>query len=242
MLFSYTCEPLLKLNGIATKMVSDRVARKHEVDKADMLDSFLAHGVAPREAIFELIITILGGSDTTSIGIRSTLLFIITNPRVYYKLQAEIDKFKDMNSNEIISNTAARSLPYLQAVIKEGLRILPPGTGQMPKVVPQEGENVHGIFIPGGTNIGINPWYILRDPVNFGADAEIFRPERWLEVEDQKRKGMEYAWELVWGYGKFKCLGHNIAMMEMGKVIFEVSNSWFVDLIEEYWLTDIDSL
>ena len=65
-------------------MVSDRVAGKQEVEKADMLDSFLEHGVPPQEAIFELIITILGGSDTTSIGIRSTLLFIITNPRVYY--------------------------------------------------------------------------------------------------------------------------------------------------------------
>jgi cytochrome P450 len=204
-------------------MVSERVARKQEVDKADMLDSFLAHGVAPQEAIFELIITILGGSDTTSIGIRSTLLFIITNPRVYYKLQAEIDQSKLFNPNEIISNTDARSLPYLQAVIKEGLRILPPGTGQMPKVVPQEGETIHGIFIPGGTNMGINPWYVMRDPVNFGEDAEIFRPERWLEVEGKKRKEMEYALELVWGYGKYKCLGHNIAIMEMGKVVFEVS-------------------
>jgi len=34
---------------------------------------------------------------------------------------------------------------------------------------------------------------------------------------------MEYALELVWGYGKYKCLGHNIAIMEMGKVVFEVS-------------------
>ena len=205
-------------------MVSDRVAGKQEVEKADMLDSFLEHGVPPQEAIFELIITILGGSDTTSIGIRSTLLFIITNPRVYYKLQAEIDSFKNFNSNKIISSTEARSLPYLQAVIKEGLRILPPGTGQMPKVVPQEGETIHDIFIPGGTNMGINPWYIMRDPASFGADAEIFRPERWLEAGDQRRKEMEHAWELVWGYGKYKCLGHNIAMMEMGKVIFEVSN------------------
>jgi cytochrome P450 len=205
-------------------MVSDRVARKDEVDKADMLDSFLAHGVDPQEAIFELIITILGGSDTTSIGIRSTLLFIITNPRVYYKLQVEVDQSERFNPNEIISNTDARSLPYLQAVIKEGLQILPPGTGQMPKVVPHEGETIHGIFIPGGTNIGINPWYIMRDPVNFGAGAEIFRPERWLEAGDERRKEMEYAWELVWGYGKYKCLGHNIAIMEMGKVIFEASN------------------
>ena len=172
MLFPYTCKPRLNLNSIATKMVSDRVAGKQDVEKADMLDSFLAHGVVPEEAIFELIITILGGSDTTSIGIRSTLLFIITNPRVYYKLQAEIDNFKPLNPNEIISNTEARSLPHLQAVIKEGLRFLPPGTGQMPKVVPQEGETIDGIFIPGGTNIGINPWYIMRDPTNFGADAQ----------------------------------------------------------------------
>jgi cytochrome P450 len=73
----------------------------------------------------------------------------------------------------------------------------------------------------------------MRDPVDFGAVAEIFRPERRLEVADQKRKEMEYAWELVWGYGKYKCLGHNIAIMEMGKVIFEASNFYFADLVEE---------
>jgi cytochrome P450 len=205
-------------------MVSDRVAGRQVVEKADMLASFLIQGVAPQEAVFELIITILGGSDTTSTGIRSTLLFIITNPRVYYKLQAEIDNSGNFKPKKIISNSEARSFPYLQAVTKEGVRILPPGTGQMQKVVPQEGETIHGIFIPGGTNMGINPLYIMRDPANSGEDADISKPERWLEAGDQRRKEMEYAWELVWGYGKYKYLGRNITMMEMGKVIFEVSH------------------
>jgi hypothetical protein len=44
------------------------------------------------------------------------------------------------------------------------------------------------------------------------------------------------------GYGKYKCLGHNLAIMEMGKVIFAVKSFELLDVIEWDWLTNVDSL
>ena len=74
----------------------------------------------------------------------------------YSKLRAEIDTaISDGRiSSSPISDADARRLPYLQACIKEGLRIWPPLTGLMDKVAPSEGDMWNDIYIPGGTKIG----------------------------------------------------------------------------------------
>jgi cytochrome P450 len=56
----------------------------------------------------------------------------------------------------------------------------------------------------------------------YGADADIFRPERWLEASGEKLEAMKRSSELVFGYGKYGCLGKTIAFLELNKVIAEV--------------------
>jgi cytochrome P450 len=148
------------------------------------------------------------------------MLFIITNPHVYKKLQAEIDS--TVRKGSVISDAQARTLPYLQAVIKEGARMFPAATGIMSKVVPPAGDTINGIFIPGGTDIGKNDWAIQRDKKVYGEDSMFFRPERWLEARGQQLEKMERTLGLVWGYGKHSCLGKNIALIELNKAYFEV--------------------
>ena len=97
----------------------------------------------------------MAGSDTTATAVRATLLFLITTPRVLWRLRAEIDEA--VNSGSIsnpIKDQEARALPYLQACIKEGLRMFPPVTGLVSKMVPPEGDTINGVFLPGGTDIG----------------------------------------------------------------------------------------
>jgi cytochrome P450 len=90
-----------------------------------MLSSFISHGLTESELVAESIVQILAGADTTAAAIRATLLHIITNPRVYSALQAEIDSTiqEGKISSPVIKDTELRQLAYLQAVIKEGLRI-----------------------------------------------------------------------------------------------------------------------
>ena len=59
----------------------------------------------------------------------------------------------------------------------------------------------------------------------YGYDADRFRPERWLEDSGDKLATMESTLGLIFGTGKYGCLGKNIAMMELGKIFFEVSFS-----------------
>lgn len=64
----------------------------------------------------------------------------------------------------------------------------------------------------------------LRKDV-FGEDAEIFRPERFLECSNEKKVEMERTVEMSFGTGRYQCPGKVIAFVEIYKVIFEVSHS-----------------
>ena len=55
--------------------------------------------------------------------------------------------------DQVIPNTAALRLPYLQACIKEGMRWLAPIAGMLPKMTPPEGDTINGYFVPGGVSI-----------------------------------------------------------------------------------------
>lgn len=116
-------------------------------------------------------------------------------------------------------------MPYLQAVIKEGLRIFPPVTGIMNKDVPPMGDTYKDVFLPPGTKIGYSVFGLFRNVSIWGKDVDVFRPERWLvEVEgEEKVREQEAALDLVFGYGRWQCLGRNVALMELNKVFVEVS-------------------
>lgn len=217
--------------SIARKLVSERYASK-DIDHQDMLSSFIAHGLTESDLVAESVMQILAGGETTATGLRATLLFIITNPRVYATLQTEIDYAVGTDgkiSSPVIKDMEWRHLVYLQAVIKEGLRIWPPVTGMMSKFSPPEGDEfeVDGkrVFIPGGTNIGWASWGIHRSKGVFGEDAGLFRPERWLDEENQEKlERMRKVVDLNFGYGKYYCLGRQVALSELHKVVFEVRN------------------
>jgi len=159
------------------------------------------------------------GSDTSAQAIRATLLYIITNPHVQATLLEEIS---NASISSPITDVESRKLPYLHAVIKEGLRIFPPVTGLMLKEVPAGGDTLNGLFIPEKTAIGWSAFGLMRNEKVWGDDAKMFRPERWLEGSPEEIQKKELNLEMVFGYGKYQCLGKNVARMELNKIFVEV--------------------
>jgi cytochrome P450 len=133
--------------------------------------------------------------------------------------------FKELSNAKIsnpIKDAEARELPYLQAVIKEGMRIFPPVTGLFLKEAPPGGDTLNGVFIPEGTCIGSSAFGVMRNPKIWGKDACLFRPERWLEGDSEEIQQKDLNLELVFGYGRYQCLGKNVARMELNKIFVEV--------------------
>jgi cytochrome P450 len=152
-----------------------------------------------------------------------TMLHLVTCPKAYAKLQAEIDAAAHQRQISLpIKDEEAKKLPYLQACIKEGLRMWPPVTGLISKEAPKGGDSIHGQFIPAGTKVAYCAWGVFRNKEIWGDDAVVFRPERWLEAGESELKVMESTAELLFAPGRWQCLGKSIALMELNKVFVEV--------------------
>jgi len=191
-----------------------------------MLGSFLAHGLTRAEAESEALVQILAGSDTTATAIRTTMLYLMTSPRAYARLAAEVRAAAAAGTiSSPVTDAQARELPYLQAVIKEGLRIHPPVAGTMDVLVPRGGEDICGFHVPAGTEIGASVFSVQTRTDIYGDDADVFRPERWLEADDDedRRRRMLTTWGLIFKTGKWQCLGKDVALLELNKVFVEVS-------------------
>lgn len=213
--------------GVAQKIVAERFDPTDEKTgrDRDMLDAFIKHGLSQIEVESESVLQILAGSDSTATSIRMTFLLLLTNPRVYNKLQAEIDAAVSSGNVTfpVIQNAEALQLPYLQAVIKEGLRLWQPLNGIVTKDSPKEGITVNDVYIPGNTQVCLSQHSMMRRRDLFGPDSDSFRPERWLDSNADHVKEQERIWELSFSTGRFSCLGKGIALMELNKVFVEVS-------------------
>jgi cytochrome P450 len=213
-----------RILGIAQAAVAERFGPDAKV-KRDMLGSFISRGLTQQEAESESHLQIMAGSESTSGAMRVTFMYIIANPVAYSKLLAEIEAAIDRGaiSYPIVKHTEALQLPYLQACIWEGLRICPPLFGLQSKLAPPQGETVNGTFYPPGTEIATCPSMVTRRKDIFGNDADIFRPERWLEADPSTRAKYERTTDVIFGSGRFVCLGKSIAWMELNKAFVEAS-------------------
>ncbi|KIV90856.1 hypothetical protein PV10_05462 [Exophiala mesophila] len=109
------------------------------------------------------------------------------------------------------------------------------------RVVPNEGAVVNGVVFPAGTVLGVNSWVAHANPNIFGQDAEQFRPARWLESKERSAQmescflsvgallliyqviNLELTFvALQFGAGSRTCIGKNISLMEIAKVVPEL--------------------
>ncbi|KAF8081729.1 hypothetical protein N665_0869s0011 [Sinapis alba] len=160
----------------------------------------------------------LGGTDTSKQTIQWTMAEIINNPSSMEKMREEIDSV--VGKSRLIQETDLPNLPYLQAVVKEGLRLYPP--------VPvfgrrlQEGCMMGGFYVSEKTTLVVNGYAVMRDS-DYWEYPDDFKPERFLassrseEQEDAtKEKVLKY---LPFGSGRRGCPGTNLAYIFLGTAI-----------------------
>lgn len=148
---------------------------------------------------------------------------MVTNPAALEKARDEIDAADRAGklSAPITYEETRLQLPYTVACIKEGLRLNPPATNFFPRVVPAGGKEIQGHYVPEGTEITSHAYTVQRDATMYGQDAEAFEPERWLGGE-QRTFELDAA-QFTFGVGPRVCLGKDIALMELYKLLPEVS-------------------
>lgn len=103
-----------------------------------------------------------------------------------------------------------QNVKYLDAVIREGLRMGMSTPTRIPRVVPQGGWSFGGHYFPEGTMVGCQPNTLHFNPSVF-PDPLAFKPDRWLDVSSPE---MQRDW-IPFSLGQRACLARNLAQSEL---------------------------
>ncbi|CAK8543311.1 unnamed protein product [Lathyrus sativus] len=149
----------------------------------------------------------MAGTDTSALTIEWALAELINHPHVMDKARQEINDV--IGSTRIVEESDIVNLPYLQAIVKETLRIHPTG----PLIVRESSERcmIQGYDIPAKTQLFVNIWSIGRDP-NYWDNPLEFRPERFIsEVGNLDVRGQHFHM-IPFGSGRRGCPGTSLAL------------------------------
>ncbi|XP_039171258.1 LOW QUALITY PROTEIN: cytochrome P450 CYP82D47 [Eucalyptus grandis] len=154
---------------------------------------------------------ILAGSHMTAVSLTWVLSLLLNHREVLKKAQHELDT--QIGREKPVKESDLKNLAYIQAILKETLRLYPPAPLGLPHE-SMEDCTVDGYHVPKGTRLLFNLWKIYRDP-QVWLDPLEFRPERFLTThKDFDIRGQNF--ELIpFGSGRRMCPGINFAMQMM---------------------------
>jgi cytochrome P450 len=163
-----------------------------------------------------------GGTETSGSALEWAMAELINNPMVMKRLQAEIRSAFHGKKTITEADLHGSELKYLKFVIKETLRLHPPG----PILVPRESIEaceINGYTIPAKTRVIVNSWAISRDP-RYWEDAEEFKPERFEGAcIDFFGNNYEYT---PFGSGRRMCPGYNYGLASIELTLAQLVHSF----------------
>ncbi|CAA7041553.1 unnamed protein product [Microthlaspi erraticum] len=171
---------------------------------------------------------ILGGSDTTASTLTWAIALLLNNKDMLVKVQDELDLHVGKDRN--VEDSDIENLVYLQAIIKETLRLYPAG----PLLGPREAMEdctVAGYHVPCGTRLIVNVWKLQRDP-KVWIEPNEFRPERFLTGEAKEFDVRGKNFELIpFGSGRRSCPGSSLALQVLHLGLARFLNSFEVNTV-----------
>lgn len=180
----------------------------------------------------------MGGYDSTHTTISGLFYYLLHQPDLYRKLQAQLHQ-EYPSTRDIDCNSLARQ-QLLNGCINEALRLVPAINGHGSHRVAARGTTVDGVFVPRGTLVSADCYTMQRDPASWALPGE-FRPERWsggpgpgpgTTAYDKDARGMWRPF-LV---GPRVCIGREMALQSLRLAVARVVHAFDVTLVN----TDFD--
>jgi cytochrome P450 len=181
------------------------------------------------ERLLDEVLTLyVAGFETTSLVLAWALYYIANNPNVQETLFHEID---DNLHGQPPTADSLKSLPYLNSVINETLRIQPP-VHLIPKVNTQDTTLGNGVAVPKGTIALVSIYGIHRNP-KYWDEPGTFNPDRFRTKSDASTQAF-----FPFAQGTHTCLGSHLAIMELKLALIAISQNFILEPIS----TDIHSV
>ncbi|KAF5289901.1 hypothetical protein FQA39_LY14963 [Lamprigera yunnana] len=208
-----TTDDVIEMNKRRINFKMSKESETNGIKKPAFLDLLLRHNqnkdMTEDEIKDEVNTFMFAGHDTVSSVLSFALYCLSNNPEVQRKVVEEMDAILGKNTQRPLRLQDIQSMKYLDAVIKESLRLYPP--------VPFIGRTVSEEFqfdgktIPKGTSLLLNIYGIHHDP-NVYPDPQSFKPERFMGADNASRP--RYAF-IPFSSGMRDCIGQKFAMLEV---------------------------
>ncbi|KAF1975797.1 putative P450 monooxygenase [Bimuria novae-zelandiae CBS 107.79] len=227
--FTQGIKAVENLAGIAIARVNERLA--HPSDRVDLLARLMegrdetGAKLGREELTAEALTQLIAGSDTTSNTSCALLYHCLSTPHVVPKLQKELDD-AIADVDQVPTFAQVRDLPYMDAVIKETMRIHSTSSLGLPRVVPPgPGITIANHHFPQGTVLSVPAYTIHHSKAIWGPDADEFRPERWGKITEEQKNAF-----IPFSYGPRACVGRNVAEMELALIVGTVFRRYEFEL------------
>ncbi|KAK3045564.1 hypothetical protein LTR09_012861 [Extremus antarcticus] len=221
-------EPRRKMVEYASNKIEKRL--KTEPERIDFLSKMIAtreeNGTTFRQLQSQADMMVVAGSETTATCLSGITYYLSQNKKAYEALANEVRS--TFGRYEDITARATEPLPYLQAVIEEGLRIYPPIPIGLPRISP--GESVDGHWIPKGAVVSVSSWASTHSEHNFHRPFD-FIPERWIGKD--KASGDQLFASQAFSIGSRVCLGRNLAYMEMRIILSKIFWTYDFEIVDK---------
>ena len=179
--------------------------------------------------VSEIYDHLTAGQQTTATTLTYLVWRLSQHPEWQQRLQTEVRALEpDYTNIPALEDTEA--CPILNAVVRETLRLHPAASGRQERVVPSGGRTYSGVYLPGGTTV-IGPTLVLHHNASVFHEPRSWRPERWLEADENQLKDMEFSFA-PFGHGARIYIGRNLAMMEMRLLTSRLYRSFSTRLSE----------
>ncbi|EKG17548.1 UcrQ [Macrophomina phaseolina MS6] len=161
----------------AAALSSNIAHEKQTLAMPNFIRVMVRSGLAPQSALSEAKEMLGPGTDATSASLAHILWALAHNPQFQEELYSDLSKagFPEHMSD-------LEGIPKLKACVKEGIRWAGAAAAMLPRVVPKDGVELCGKFIPGGTVLSSSPIWYLRDKIAFPSPEE-YNPYRWLSPD-----------------------------------------------------------
>lgn len=176
---------------------------------------------------------IFRGTDTVAVLIEWILARMVLHPDVQRKVQTELDAVASGGACGVTEEDMAATV-YLQAVIKEVLRLHPPGPLLSWARLAITDTTIDGCHVPAGTTAMVNMWAIARDPEVWRDPLE-FKPERFMTEDGAEFSVLGSDLRLApFGSGRRSCPGKNLGLATV--------TYWVAKLLHEFEWKPLDGL
>jgi cytochrome P450 len=184
----------------------------------------------------EALSVVSAGFITTAFVCKCITYHVMANPDVHEKLLQELKSAMPVRQ-EVPPLSDLEKLPYLGAVIHEGLRISDVIIHRLQRILSNKTLNYKGNLIPPGTILGMSTT-LFHGNENVFPDPGVFKPERWLVSEVERQRLQKHL--ISFSRGTRACIGINLAWAELYLVMAIIFRRFEFDIAGVSRERDID--